>query len=212
MPGERSGRRSTGNPQHIIQQCCGGHFRTRTRALDQQRLLAIAVAVDGHAVVGARTLRQWMIQDGRWLTRPERKQRVHQPRQRRDCYGELIQIDGCEHPWFEARGPKCTLLVFVEAMKELPATLLLRPANFDTLATWLYAEAARGTYEEGALAALAIVLAGLAPVLLLARTQFVQAAMSSTPPADAVAPSTSTSTSMPPAPIGPVPLSLVPPS
>ena len=41
--------------------------------------------------------------------------------------------------------------------------------NFDTLATWLYAEAAR-TYEEGAVAALAIVLAGLLPVILLART------------------------------------------
>ena len=63
------------------------------------------------------------------------------------------------------------LLVFVDAMKELPATLLLRPANFDTLATWLYAEAARGTYEEGAVAALAIVLAGLVPVVVLARTQ-----------------------------------------
>ncbi|MFY3548411.1 ABC transporter permease [Achromobacter insolitus] len=62
------------------------------------------------------------------------------------------------------------LLVFVDAMKELPATLLLRPMNFDTLATWLYAEAARGTYEEGAVAALAIVLAGLFPVILLART------------------------------------------
>ena len=62
------------------------------------------------------------------------------------------------------------LLVFVDAMKELPATLLLRPLNFDTLATWLYAEAARGTYEEGAIAALAIVLAGLLPVVLLART------------------------------------------
>jgi iron(III) transport system permease protein len=61
------------------------------------------------------------------------------------------------------------LLVFVDAMKELPATLLLRPANFDTLATRLYAEAARGTYEEGAIAALAIVLAGLPPVVLLAR-------------------------------------------
>ncbi len=64
------------------------------------------------------------------------------------------------------------LLVFVDAMKELPATLLLRPVNFETLATWLYAEAARGTYEEGAVAALAIVLAGLVPVILLARTQF----------------------------------------
>lgn len=62
------------------------------------------------------------------------------------------------------------LLIFVDAMKELPATLLLRPLNFDTLATWLYAEAARGTYEEGAVAALAIVLAGLLPVILLART------------------------------------------
>jgi iron(III) transport system permease protein len=63
------------------------------------------------------------------------------------------------------------MLVFVDAMKELPATLLLRPADFDTLATWLYAEAARGTYEEGAIAALCIVLAGLVPVLWLARTQ-----------------------------------------
>lgn len=63
------------------------------------------------------------------------------------------------------------LLVFVDAMKELPATLLLRPANFDTLATWLYGEAARGTYEEGAVAALLIVIAGLLPVVLLARTQ-----------------------------------------
>ncbi|KVC83275.1 ABC transporter permease [Burkholderia ubonensis] len=63
------------------------------------------------------------------------------------------------------------LLVFVDAMKELPATLLLRPLNFDTLATWLYAEAARGAYEEGAVAALAIVLAGLVPVILLARTR-----------------------------------------
>lgn len=62
------------------------------------------------------------------------------------------------------------LLVFVDAMKELPATLLLRPANFDTLSTLLYGEAARGTYEEGAIAALAIVVAGFVPVALLART------------------------------------------
>lgn len=63
------------------------------------------------------------------------------------------------------------LLIFVDAMKELPATLLLRPMNLETLATWLYAEASRGTYEEGAVAALAIVVAGLIPVVLLARSQ-----------------------------------------
>jgi iron(III) transport system permease protein len=61
------------------------------------------------------------------------------------------------------------LLVFVDCMKELPATLLLRPLNFETLATHLYGEAARGTYEDGALAALCIVLFGLVPVVMLAR-------------------------------------------
>lgn len=61
------------------------------------------------------------------------------------------------------------LLVFVDCMKELPATLLLRPLNFETLATRLYGEAARGTYEEAAIAALVIVLIGMLPVALLAR-------------------------------------------
>jgi iron(III) transport system permease protein len=61
------------------------------------------------------------------------------------------------------------LLVFVDCMKELPATLMLRPLNVETLATHVYGEAARGTYEDGALAALLIVLIGLLPVILLAR-------------------------------------------
>jgi iron(III) transport system permease protein len=61
------------------------------------------------------------------------------------------------------------LLVFVDCMNELPATLLLRPLNFETLATHLYGEATRGTYEDGAVAALCIVIAGLIPVIILAR-------------------------------------------
>ncbi|CCG17560.1 ABC transporter membrane protein [Taylorella equigenitalis 14/56] len=61
------------------------------------------------------------------------------------------------------------LLVFVDSMKELSATLLLRPLSFETLSTWLYAEAARETYEEGAIAALLIVLVGILPVIFLAR-------------------------------------------
>ncbi len=60
-------------------------------------------------------------------------------------------------------------LVFVDCMKELPATLLLQPFNFTTLATALYGEAKRGTYEDGAIAALAIVIVGLIPVIILAR-------------------------------------------
>jgi iron(III) transport system permease protein len=61
------------------------------------------------------------------------------------------------------------LLVFVDCMKELPATLILRPVGFETLSTHLYGEAVRGTYEDGAIAALLIVGAGLVPVVALAR-------------------------------------------
>jgi iron(III) transport system permease protein len=59
------------------------------------------------------------------------------------------------------------LLVFVDGMKELPATLLLRPFNFETLATEVYAFAALERVEEAAFGALAIVAVGLVPVLLL---------------------------------------------
>jgi iron(III) transport system permease protein len=62
------------------------------------------------------------------------------------------------------------LLAFVDCMKELPATILLRPFNFETLATTVYNAASREAVGEGALAALAIVLVGLLPSILLART------------------------------------------
>jgi iron(III) transport system permease protein len=57
-------------------------------------------------------------------------------------------------------------LVFVEIIKELPATLLLRPLGVETLATLVYGKANSGLFAEAALPALAIVLAGLAPVVL----------------------------------------------
>jgi iron(III) transport system permease protein len=61
------------------------------------------------------------------------------------------------------------LLVFVDCVKELPATLLLRPLGFETLSTHLYGEAARGTYEDASIAALLIVAVGLIPVMILLR-------------------------------------------
>jgi iron(III) transport system permease protein len=61
------------------------------------------------------------------------------------------------------------LLVFVDAMKELPATLLLRPFNFETLATEVFTYASLGQIEEAALPSLLIVGAGLIPVIVLMR-------------------------------------------
>lgn len=61
------------------------------------------------------------------------------------------------------------LLVFVDVMKELPATLVMRPFNFDTLATQAYTLASDERLQEASSAALAIVLVGLLPVILLSR-------------------------------------------
>jgi transposase len=63
--------------------------------------------------VSRETLRHWMAEDGLWLSRIQQR-RFHQPRLRRECYGELIQIDGSDHRWFEDRAPACTLLVFID--------------------------------------------------------------------------------------------------
>ena len=60
------------------------------------------------------TLRHWMIEDGLWTPRARREPRIQQPRRRRPCRGELIQVDGCDHEWFEERAARCTLLVFVD--------------------------------------------------------------------------------------------------
>jgi hypothetical protein len=64
--------------------------------------------------VSRETLRGWMIADGLWVDRRHRLASPHQPRRRRDCLGELVQIDGSEHAWFEARGETCTLLAFID--------------------------------------------------------------------------------------------------
>jgi iron(III) transport system permease protein len=65
------------------------------------------------------------------------------------------------------------LFVFVDVMKELPATLLLRPFNFDTLAVATYQLAADERLAELALPSLTIVLAGLVPVIVLSRAMSV---------------------------------------
>ena len=57
--------------------------------------------------------------------------------------------------------------MFVDCLKELPATLLLRPLNVETLSTYIYQFATRGSFEEGSLAALIIVVVGIPAVLLI---------------------------------------------
>lgn len=64
--------------------------------------------------VNRETLRQWMIEAELWKGRTRKKARIHQSRERRPRFGELVQIDGSHHAWFETRGSKCCLLVFID--------------------------------------------------------------------------------------------------
>lgn len=70
---------------------------------------------ENHGVLfGRETLRLAMIEKGIWKPKKKRYIIIHQQRRRRDREGELIQLDGSPHLWFEDRGPSCTLLVFVD--------------------------------------------------------------------------------------------------
>jgi len=60
------------------------------------------------------TVRQLMIGAGLWRPRRAKSPRIHQTRERRSCLGELCQVDGSPHDWFEGRAPRCTLLVFID--------------------------------------------------------------------------------------------------
>jgi hypothetical protein len=60
------------------------------------------------------TVRSLMVAGGLWLPRRLRAPKIQQPRSRRACLGELVQIDGCDHRWFEDRAPACTALVYVD--------------------------------------------------------------------------------------------------
>jgi hypothetical protein len=89
------------------------------------------------------TVRHLMTYAGLWIPRKQRPPRIHQPRNRRSCLGELIQIDGSDHRWFEERAPACTLLVFID-----DATSRLMTLHFSaTESTFSYFEATRRYIE-----------------------------------------------------------------
>jgi hypothetical protein len=94
--------------------------------------------------VSVSTLRTWMTDAQLWVPRLQRERSVHQPRARRECYGELIQIDGSDHEWLEARAPRCTLLVFID-----DATGKLMELLFcDAESTFNYFEAAKSYLQR----------------------------------------------------------------
>ena len=96
---------------------------TRRRAIELLKIryegfgpvLAHEKLTEQHDLACSReTLRKWMLEEQLWTPRRRGPRRVHPPRPRRPRRGELVQIDGSPHAWFEDRGPYCTLIVFID--------------------------------------------------------------------------------------------------
>lgn len=87
----------------------------RERYADFGPTLACEKLRELHGIsVSKETVRRLMTEAGFWTPRLKRAAKIYQPRNRRHCVGELIQIDGSDHRWFEERGPACTLLVYID--------------------------------------------------------------------------------------------------
>jgi len=87
----------------------------RERYADFGPTLACEYLAEQHGITLSReTLRQMLMAAGVWKAKVAKRARLHQSRYRRECRGELVQVDGSDHDWFESRGPRCTLLVYID--------------------------------------------------------------------------------------------------
>jgi hypothetical protein len=90
-------------------------------------------------VVDHETLRRWLLAENRRTVR-RRRQRHRQWRERKPCFGAMVQLDGSHHDWFEGRRPKCVLMVMVDdANSELWAQFFeaeTTHASYDMTAGW----------------------------------------------------------------------------
>jgi len=90
------------------------------------------------------SVRKIMIEEGLWKPRKLKKVVTHQMRERRACFGELVQIDGSPHDWFEGRAEACVLLVFIDdASGKLLQLLFVENESF-----FSYCSAAEGYFRQ----------------------------------------------------------------
>jgi transposase len=107
--------------------------------------LAHEKLVEKHGLkISDESVRKLMITEGLWKPKRAKQVASHQMRERRACIGELVQIDGSDHTWFEERGPRCTLLVFIDdASGQLMELWFVEHESF-----FGYGEAARHYFQR----------------------------------------------------------------
>jgi transposase len=79
--------------------------------------------------ISRESVRRLQIKHGLWRPKRRRVKKLFQVRERRPRFGELVQIDGSPHDWFEGRGPRCTLIVFIDDATGRLTALQFAPAE-----------------------------------------------------------------------------------
>ena len=134
LRGRPSNRRQDERLRRRVVDACRDALAALGPTMAAEKLAALGLAVPKE------TLRRWLLQESLW--QPSRQRDKHrQRRERRECFGELVQADGSEHDWLEGRGPRMTLIVFID---DATSRVMARfhpaettEAYWDVLGRWL---------------------------------------------------------------------------
>jgi hypothetical protein len=107
LRGRPSNRRHDEAFRRRVVEACRGVLATLGPTMASEKLAGMGLAVPKE------TLRRWWLEESLW--QPSRRRDTHRVRrERRPCFGELVQADGSDHDWLEGRGPRMTLMVFID--------------------------------------------------------------------------------------------------
>jgi transposase len=110
---KRRGQKSNHQLSHAVKQAALDQIKRQYS--DFGPTLAHEKLTEKHGLhISVESVRQLMIVEEIWKPKKKRKAFVHPMRERRACFGELVQVDGSDYAWFEERGPRCTLLVMID--------------------------------------------------------------------------------------------------
>jgi len=112
LASRRRGRRPNNAIDPVLKARVLELYRTRYDGFGPTLAIEKLRELDG-LTISRESLRQWLVAEGLWRA-GKRRAHPRPPRARRACFGELVQIDGSPHAWFEERAQRCTLLLAVD--------------------------------------------------------------------------------------------------
>ena len=111
LRGRRSGNAIEENKKVKVKAICKRKYEDFGPTLASEKLFE-----NEKIKISKETIRQWLIEEGLWTTKQKRRKH-RQWRERKPCYGQMVQMDGSHHDWLEDRGPKLMLMGYIDDAK-----------------------------------------------------------------------------------------------